>query len=538
MSLSAYKKKRNFSDTPEPVGKQKSAKDSLLFVIQKHDASHLHYDLRLEMRGVLKSWAIPKGPSLNPDDKRLSMLVEDHPYDYRTFEGIIPEGNYGAGTVIVWDEGTYEPMNVDGLSKEEQEKLLLKQLHTGDLKITFHGKKIKGSYALFQLKKSPEGKPWLLVKKKDKYVKEEDVTKKDKSVVSGKTLVQVAKANGTEVKHPEGNDKNEKVTKRTSPSKRTPASKVKKEKKSKGGKSINIEKMLADSFTLVKKASIPGTIKPMLSSLADEPFDSADWLFEIKWDGYRAVAYIEENSARIISRNNLSFSDKYYPVTQALQQLNFSAVIDGEIAAVNEQGFAEFQLLQNWQNSEEGKLQYYAFDLLWLDGYDLTMLPLVERKRILKEIIPGNNETIKYSDHVVEKGNDFFNAAMDMGLEGIMAKKADSTYQIGNRSNNWLKIKVTKRQEVVICGFTEPRNTRQYFGALLLGVYEDKQLIYVGHTGSGFNQKTLKEVWNKLQPLITDKNPFAKKPKTNMPATWVKPELVCEIKFTEWTKVY
>ena len=211
MSLSAYNKKRKFSETPEPVGKEKSSAKGLRFVIQKHDASNLHYDFRLEMKGVLKSWAIPKGPSLNPSDKRLAMMVEDHPYDYRDFEGIIPEGNYGGGTVIVWDEGTYEPMNSEGLEKKEQEKLLLKQLHAGDLKLLMHGKKIKGTYALFRLKK--EEKSWLLVKKADEFASEEEVIRQNKSVKSGKTLAQVAKLNGAELKHPEDDKPGDKKTK-------------------------------------------------------------------------------------------------------------------------------------------------------------------------------------------------------------------------------------------------------------------------------------------------------------------------------------
>ncbi|MFN2437762.1 MAG: DNA polymerase ligase N-terminal domain-containing protein [Chitinophagaceae bacterium] len=203
MSLSSYKKKRNFSDTPEPEGKEKSSKNSLRFVIQKHDASQLHYDFRLEMEGVLKSWAVPKGPSLNPENKRLAMMVEDHPYDYRNFEGIIPAGNYGGGTVIVWDEGTYEPMEAEGLNKKEQEKLLLKQLAAGDLKLNMHGEKIKGTFALFQLKKAENGNAWLLVKKKDEFSSEADITAKDKSVKSGKTIADVARENGTVPNHPE-----------------------------------------------------------------------------------------------------------------------------------------------------------------------------------------------------------------------------------------------------------------------------------------------------------------------------------------------
>ncbi|MBD0332133.1 MAG: DNA ligase D [Chitinophagaceae bacterium] len=528
MSLSLYKKKRHFTDTPEPEGEEKSSKGKLRFVIQKHDASHLHYDFRLEMKGVLKSWAIPKGPSLNPDDKRLAMMVEDHPYDYKDFEGIIPEGNYGAGTVIIWDEGTYQSMGNEHLSKDEQEKVLLKQLHAGDLKLNLHGKKIKGTFALFQLKKDPDQKSWLLVKKRDEFATDEDVTKKDKSVKSGKTIAQIARENGTVPKHPEQSQEDEIKRQAKTSTKST-------DKSSRKKKAVDIDELLGDFSHLAKKRSMPQNIKPMLATLVEEPFDNTDWLFEIKWDGYRSLAYLTGNSVELVSRNNLSFTEKYQPVTDALRQLNLNAVIDGEIVAVNEKGIPEFQLMQNWQSMNEGILQFYAFDVLWIEGYDVTALPLIERKKILQSIVP-ESDIIKYSGHVSEAGKDFFNAALKLGLEGIMAKKINSTYEINARSKDWLKIKVNKRQEVVIAGFTLPRNSREYFGALLLGVYEGDKFIYVGHTGGGFNQKSLKEVWSKLQPLITDKCPFEKIPKTNMPATWVKPKLVCEIKFSEWTK--
>ena len=272
----------------------------------------------------------------------------------------------------------------------------------------------------------------------------------------------------------------------------------------------------------------------MLATLVSEPFDSKNWIFEIKWDGYRAVAYCAD-TVDLISRNLVSFTEKYFPVTEALQQLGIHAVLDGEIVAVNQKGLAEFQLLQNWQNTP-ARLQYFVFDVLWLDGYDVTGLPLVERKRILKEILPADHEVVKYSDHVTGNGKDFFKAAVSQGLEGIMAKKANSLYQAGTRTENWVKIKVNLRQEVVIAGYTQPRKTRKFFGSLLLGVYDGADLVYVGHTDSGFNAKNLEAIYNKLQPLTIEESPFVQTPKTNMPATWVKPKLVCEIKFTEWTK--
>lgn len=272
----------------------------------------------------------------------------------------------------------------------------------------------------------------------------------------------------------------------------------------------------------------------MLATLVDEPFSDKNWLYEIKWDGYRAIAYMGENYFEILSRNNLSFSEKYSPIAEALQALSFNAVFDGEIVAMNEKGLSDFQLLQNWQSTREGILCYYVFDIIWLEGYDLTVLPLMDRKKILQKIIPPNG-VIKYSDHVLNDGEKFFKLALKGGLEGIMAKQINGKYESGSRADSWLKIKVSKRQEVIIAGFTEPRNTRKNFGALLLGVYKDNELIYVGHTGGGFDRKSLEEVYKKLKLLIIDDCPFKNEPKTNMPATWVKPKLVCEIKFTEWT---
>ncbi|MEP6684110.1 MAG: DNA ligase D [Parafilimonas sp.] len=275
----------------------------------------------------------------------------------------------------------------------------------------------------------------------------------------------------------------------------------------------------------------------MLATLTDEPFDDAGWIYEIKWDGYRAVSYLNKGSVEILSRNNLSFTQKFKEVTDALKLLNINAVIDGEIVATNDEGVISFQQLQNFANKGESThLNYYVFDILWLDGKDVTELTLLERKTILQSILPAENNIIKYSDHVEEKGKEFFELATQRGLEGIMGKKADSAYVENFRTKLWLKIKNNKRLEAIICGFTEGRKSRKHFGALVLGKYEGDKLIYIGHTGTGFNEKSLKEVEKKLAPLVTTKIPFEKKPKTNMPVTWVKPKLVCEIKFSEITE--
>lgn len=556
MSLSQYKKKRRFNETPEPQGKERSSKTSLRFVIQKHDASHLHYDFRLEMDGVLKSWAVPKGPSLNPADKRLAMMVEDHPYDYRTFEGVIPEGNYGAGTVIVWDEGFYENYEEKPMKKKDQEKAFLQELKNGMLKINLHGKKINGRYTLKKLKSDPSDNAWLLMKSNDKFATENEVTKKDKSVISGKTIAQVAKAHGTVPNHPEEKKsaaKNNKVkqpellsTKKVRATSKTAAKKTatKKAATKKGSgaakaskkKSPELSEILGEYGNDISKGSMFRNIKPMLATLVEEPFDSNDWIYEIKWDGYRSLAYIESKKVQLVSRNNISFTGNYSDVAEALKELTFSAVLDGEIVAINDKGVPDFQLLQNWQNSQNGQLQFYIFDVLWIEGYDVTSLPLIERKRILEAAIPNDHPVLRYSDHIEKDGKKFFDLALQQGLEGIMAKAAKSTYLINKRSKDWLKIKVNKRQEVVIGGYTSPRNSRQFFGALLLGVYQGEELVYIGHTGSGFNQKSLAEMHAKLSKLETNKSPFKKVPKANMPVTWVKPQLVCEIKFTEWTK--
>lgn len=523
MALTLYKKKRSFNKTPEPTG-GKTSGTALRFVIQKHDASHLHYDFRLEMDGVLKSWAVPKGPSLDPAVKRLAMMVEDHPYDYRTFEGIIPQGQYGGGTVIVWDEGTYEPLEAIA-NKKGQEKALLKQLKSGSLKFRMHGEKLKGEFALVHLKGKQEN-AWLLIKHKDEYAGTTDITKKDKSVISGKTIKQVEKA-------PEN------IYGQTKPAKKVAAKKIAAKKKT----TVTSKKKLKKAAG--KKAPFPKNLVPMLATLVDKPFEEEGWLYEIKWDGYRAIAYCNGNKVHLSSRNNKSFDEKFYPVHKALSELGFKAVLDGEVIVQGDSGIANFGNLQNWRSEADGELKYYVFDILWLDGNSLLELPLTERRELLRDLLP-ENDTVFLSENFNVSGLEFYKTAAKMGLEGIMAKKADSLYTPNLRSKEWLKIKTNQRQEVVIGGFTKNDDTSKAFSALLVGVYENSKLNYIGKIGTGFSDKTQREMLQQFKPLITKTIPFASEPDINKPsrfqpdppharATWLKPKLVCEVSFTEIT---
>jgi bifunctional non-homologous end joining protein LigD len=522
MSLEKYKQKRTFTQTPEPAG-GKAADNALHFVVQQHHASHLHYDFRLEMQGVLKSWAVPKGPSMDPDIKRLAMMVEDHPYDYKNFEGIIPPGNYGAGTVIVWDEGVYTPEDDANGDKKKQTNNLLHQLYNGKLRFTLKGKKLKGSFAL--VKASGRGEnAWLLMKLKDRYAGKDDITSKNKSVVSGKTLEQVAK-------HPHNvweSNRKQPATKTTA-KKRTPAT----------TEPVTGSNEEADISQIIKKgktAPMPKGIKPMLAAVTPTPFDRENWLYEIKWDGYRAIAYINNGKVDLLSRNQLSFNEKFAVIANALKAWKIKAVTDGEIVAIDEHGNPDFQALQNYfKHGKSAHLVYHMFDLPWYNGKNLTHLPLLERKQILQQLIPADNDALRYSNHITGQGIAFYQAAVNKGLEGIMAKAADSSYIMGRRSESWLKIKNTQQMEAIICGYTAGRNSRKHFGAIILGKYEGKTLKYIGHTGGGFNDKLLKALFIKFQPLLTPVCPFKPKPKTNMPATWLKPELVCEVKFAETT---
>lgn len=518
-TLIKYKAKRNFKESPEPTGGRAEGKN-LRFVIQKHHASQLHYDFRLEMDGVLKSWAVPKGPSTNPDVKRLAMMVEDHPYNYRSFEGIIPSG-YGAGTVMVWDEGVYELADANGKDKRTQDKELNKGIYSGKLHFILHGKKLKGEYALVKTHGRGDN-GWLLIKVKDKYVSNEDVTLKDKSVISKKTLTQI-----------------QKTTTNIYGAKRVNESRVKKEIESE--KKTSLVKILK----VGRRAKFPAKLSPMLATLVDEPFDDEAWQFEIKWDGYRTIAFCNKSKVDLKSRNDKSFNEKFYPVCKAIQDWNIKAVIDGEVVVLDQNGKSHFGSLQNWRSEADGEIYFYVFDILWLNGKDLMQIPLSERRTILKQLMP-ESDIIRLSENFEVSGIEFFETTKKMGLEGIIAKKSDSTYSPGIRSKEWVKIKANKRQEMVIGGYTKNDDSSKSFSSLLLGVYERDKLIYKGKVGTGFNDKQQKEMLKQFKRYITKSSPFTELPDINKPsrfrpnpphatAVWMKPELVCEVSFTEMT---
>ena len=593
MALEEYKRKRKFEQTPEPPAKVAS-KAGHRFVVQKHDATRLHYDFRLEMEGVLKSWAVPKGPSLDPADKRLAMQVEDHPVSYFDFEGIIPENNYGAGTVMVWDVGTWQPLSavaVQGKYLPGTEAEAAAMLAKGDLKFRLDGKKLKGDFALVKMKgrrPGSKGNEWLLIKKHDQYVVEGyDIDEYDESVLSKRSLAEIAGDAGSaewrsrpsgrgklkaawladavakldkkkaaesgqkkkqkEVKsagdteNTEKNNVNPSFRKNPSEIAAPPSSNRKNPKISASSPSSAV---LVSDFDGIKRP-MPTTIHPMLATSVDEPFDGEEWLFEIKWDGYRAVAFFEEGKLRLVSRNQNELTARFSELKDLPRFVKAkSAILDGEVVALDEQGRASFSLMQQRTGFRPGgrrgatsadvPVLYYAFDLLYLDGYDLRKLPLEERKKKLASILV-TEDSIRYSDHYPKEGKALFEMARQKGLEGILAKKRDSIYQ-ERRTTEWLKIKITRRTECVIGGYTEPEGSRAYFGSVVLGLY-DKQgrLIHVGQAGSGFTQTSLAEIWKMLKKRETKKNPFYGEVEALRKVFWVRPDLVAEIEYAEWT---
>lgn len=483
MGLREYFRKRSFSKTPEPKGKVKKSGDARLkFVVQEHHATALHYDFRLEMNGVLKSWAVPKGPSMNPHDHHLAIQTEDHPFEYRNFEGVIPEGNYGAGNVIIWDEGWYEPRTEDG-----DEKSLERDVKKGHVTFILHGEKLKGEFALIRMPNAKEDDAWLLIKKGDEFASEADITKQNESVRSHHQVDDL----GAHGKLPD-----------------------------------------LSEYPKVKK---PWSVDPMLCTLVDEAFDREDWIFEIKWDGYRAIGTKHDDKLELYSRNHLDFSDRYAPVVEALRSIKHDVILDGEIVVVDDEGRAHFEWLQGWHKQPNGNLQYHVFDILWCDGHDVRSMPLVRRKALLQVVLPKSS-VLSYSDHVTGKGLPLFHEMQKRGLEGMVAKNANSSYREKVRGNDWMKVKTHLRQEVVIGGYTEPRGGRKYLGALLVGVYNDAgEFIYVGHSGGGIADEQRKQLQQRLAKLERKTSPFSTEPKPNAPVHWVKPELVCEMEFSEWT---
>lgn len=498
-SLARYHKKRDFGDTPEPRGARKKSAGRLKFVIQKHHASRLHYDFRLEADGVLKSWAVPKGPSFDPKDRRLAMHVEDHPMDYRTFEGIIPKGNYGAGEVIVWDQGTYELSEGDDPAKE---------IGKGKIKFVMHGKKMHGEFTLVRIRgRESDGDPWLLIKDHDEYVNPKyDIDKDNKSVKTGRTVESYAE----DPKAPHWISS----------------------KKSASGAKRAAKKAVARG----RRDRVPTISTPELATLVDEPFDDPEWLFEIKWDGYRAICTVRENGEmELVSRNGLDLLKKFPQLGELANAWNtLPIVVDGEIVSLDAQGRSSFQRLQQAMSAARTSLTFAAFDLLYADGKDLRKTPLEERKARLERAI-ADDDLVLYSKHVVGKGCALFAQAEKKQLEGIIGKRRDSLY-VERRTRDWVKIKAQLVQECVIGGFTEPRGSRTGFGALLLGLYDGKDLYYVGHVGTGFNTKLLQNLTADLKKIERKTSPFKNAVAANTKAHWVEPKLVAQIRFTEWTR--
>ena len=466
------------------------------FVVQKHRATRLHYDFRLAIDRTLKSWAVPKGPSQSHGDKRLAVMTEDHPLDYAGFEGKIPEGNYGAGTVMVWDRGTF---HLEGTGDA------LQQLARGEIKFSLNGEKLRGSFVLVKLKRSEKGNEWLMIKHKDAAEDSRwSIDEHDGSVLTGRTIEEI---------------------KEELPPKRSP---------------VPIQ---PSEVSGARRGAMPSRLEPMLASLGERPFSDATWLFEIKWDGVRALAWTANGAVTLRSRNAVDITRRY-PELAALPQAVSAreAILDGEIVALDEKGHSDFERLQERMHvrapSEQLVKQvpaiYFVFDLLYCDGYDLREAPLLERKQLLQKLL-WSTGGIRYSDHQIAHGKELYKLAEENGLEGILAKRIDSRY-VCDRSANWLKLKITKTVDAVVGGWTAARTAAIPFGSLLLGLYEGKKLRFIGHVGSGFDEKKFGELSKRLKELATADCPFEKVPETDEKAFWISPELVARAKFSGWTQ--
>ena len=516
MALELYRKKRNFKTTPEPKGKPvKPRRQGLAFVIQKHAATRLHYDFRLELDGVLLSWAVPKGPSLDPNDKRLAVHVEDHPIEYGEFEGIIPAKQYGAGTVLLWDRGTWLPKEdpVGGYKK-------------GKLKFDLHGEKLHGGWTLVKSHGAKYGgdKAWLLFKEDDEYARTGPearvVDDLPNSVATQRSLEQIA-ADPKRVWH---------STKSVA---ENLAHGVIRKSKVQSKVRIDLAKIAA-----ARKATLPAFISPQLATLSKDAPTEDRWVHEVKYDGYRMLSRIEGGVVQIHSRNRKEWTAEFPRVAKALADLPLeNAWIDGEIVSLDAKGRTSFQALQNALATNTSETVYYVFDLPYLNGHDLRGVGLEQRKALLKRLVP-ESDVIRYSEHFKVPGTKFITEVCGLGLEGMISKLRNSTYE-GTRVNAWLKIKCGRQQEFVIGGFTDPEGSRHGFGALLLGVYDaDGRLRYSGKVGTGFNQSLLTKIRKTLDGLVQDKSPFVNPPQgaEGRRAHWVKPELVAQIGFTEWTQ--
>jgi bifunctional non-homologous end joining protein LigD len=511
-SLKRYWKKRDFGVTAEPRGrKAKSA--GWRYLIQKHAATRLHYDLRLELDGVLKSWAVTRGPSYDPADKRLAVHVEDHPLDYGDFEGTIPKDQYGGGTVMLWDTGSWEPVGDPHRAYQ-----------AGRLKFRLHGEKLKGEWNLVRMggRAASEGKEnWLLIKSRDESAQPghgDDVLEEAISVKTRRTMDEIATAKDA-------------VWQSNRAGRKTAAP----EKKA---RQRTVKRASALARLGAKPATMPDFVPPKLATRVDHPPAGPGWLHEIKVDGYRIVARLQRGKVRLLTRTGLDWTSRFARIADAIKQLPAqSAMLDGEIVVLDERGHSDFAQLQ--QHLSEGRhdgMVYMTFDLLFLDGRDLRRLPLTERKAALRELIADDDGLARYSDHIDSDGTEVYRHACAMGLEGIVSKQAGEPYASG-RSTDWLKSKCREQQELVIGGFTEPALSARGIGALLLGYWRDDELIYAGRVGTGFNDKSGPDVRRRLEPLVRKTSPFADLPAVaRRGAIFVEPELVCEVEFATWTK--
>jgi bifunctional non-homologous end joining protein LigD len=531
--LEEYHKKRNFTMTPEPRGNTKQPKENKnKFVVQKHDATRLHYDFRLEDKkeGVLKSWAVPKGISLDSKMRRLAVLTEDHPLDYLLFEGVIPEGSYGAGTVIVWDTGTYT-----------SEGEISDQFENGKITFTLFGQKLRGRFSLVR---TSEKKQWLLIKSSDEFASNEDLTIiRPESVLSGRINEDLERYH-----YKKGRSSFAKAVEISEKVSNHRRKKGEEEKYDGSGDATATSD--AD-----QQEEFPTKIKPMLSTLVNEPFNNKDWVFEVKWDGVRSILFFHKTKGilEMQSRNGKSITHRYPEIIKALKSISSaikckeSVILDGEIVVSDKKNgipnFQDHQRRMNINNIKEIEIlsrqipaTYYFFDILYLDGKDLQRLPFLERRKILSDTIEENSR-IRISDFIEEIGKEIFDKTKSMGLEGIVAKHKSSKYLQGIRSRDWLKIKNIKTQDCIIIGYTKGEGNREnYFGSLLLAAYDSKsKLRFVGHTGSGFDFDQLEKVYERLQKIKVEKCQISYVPYTNRDPVWINPELVAEIKFSNWT---
>ena len=510
MALDEYRAKRDFTKTDEPApGEAQKRTGPLTFVIQKHAARRLHYDFRLEADGVLKSWPIPNGPSYTHGERRLAVMTEDHPLEYATFEGVIAKGEYGGGEVIVWDRGIYAPEEHGQpvFDRARAEAVVRRGIDQGKLSVFLQGHKLHGGWTLVHT----QDKNWLFLKKDDGFANpDHNVLFEDRSVLSGLTIEDLKAG-------------------------RLPQR----------GTALLLEPANASG---ARKAAVPRQLSPMLPTLTERAFSNPNWLFEPKLDGYRVIATVEDGVVRLSSRRGLDCTNEYPWLVEALRRQPYRDVVfDGEIVALDPQGRPSFQLLQNRNSEPRPSLLYYAFDVLYRDGYDLRGVPLEQRKEILESsLIP--NERLRVVEIFLEDGLGLFEVVRHNGIEGIVAKRRDSRYDPGKRSDSWLKVKATQNDEFVIGGYTVGSGARaSTFGSLVLGYYKDgaSKLTYVGHAGSGFDDRTLKSVYERLQALRTDACPFDsevptfgmwRRPgKADGPISWVKPDLVAQVKYAEIT---